>query len=90
MSRSNAKIRKFAGDRHHALALIPLKHLSLILGFAIISSWHKFCQVIILSCQLPIAATLLLRCVSGVLVEDCQQPTPKAYAPVRAISTIFS
>ncbi|MEG4421523.1 hypothetical protein QUA70_23480 [Microcoleus sp. LAD1_D5] len=37
MSRSNAEIRKFAGDRHHAAAVIPLKHLSLILGFAIIT-----------------------------------------------------
>ncbi|WP_445247059.1 hypothetical protein [Microcoleus sp. OTE_8_concoct_300] len=46
--------------------------------------------MIILSCQLPIAATLLLRCVSGALVEDRQQPTPKAYGPVRAIFTIFS
>ncbi|MEG4294429.1 hypothetical protein Q5692_09345 [Microcoleus sp. C2C3] len=39
-----------------------------------------------MSCQLAIAATLLLRCVSGALVEDRQQPTPKAYGPVRAIS----
>ncbi|MEG4631157.1 hypothetical protein QUB56_16375 [Microcoleus sp. AR_TQ3_B6] len=39
-----------------------------------------------MSCQLPIAATLLLRSVSGALVEDRQQPTPKAYGPVRAIS----
>ncbi|MEG3928707.1 MULTISPECIES: hypothetical protein [unclassified Microcoleus] len=46
--------------------------------------------MIILSCQLPIAATLLLRCVSGTLLEDRQQPTPKAYGPVRALFTIFS
>jgi hypothetical protein len=37
-SRSNAERSKFAADRHYALAVIPLKHLSLILGFAIIST----------------------------------------------------
>ncbi|WP_445175949.1 hypothetical protein [Microcoleus sp.] len=43
-----------------------------------------------MSCEWPIAATFLLRCISGALVEDRQQPTPKAYGPVRAIFTIFS
>ncbi|MEG4208493.1 hypothetical protein [Microcoleus sp. S13_B4] len=42
--------------------------------------------MIILSCQLPIAATLLLRCVSEALVEDRQQPTQNPYGHVRGIS----
>ncbi|WP_333204083.1 hypothetical protein [Microcoleus sp. S28C3] len=39
-----------------------------------------------MSCQLPIAPTLFLRCVRGTLVEDRQQPTPKPYGHVRVIS----
>ncbi|MEG4229897.1 hypothetical protein QUA35_27490 [Microcoleus sp. N9_B2] len=39
-----------------------------------------------MSYQLPIAATLFLRCVSGTLVEDRQQPTPKPYGHVSVIS----
>lgn len=39
-----------------------------------------------MSYQLPIAATLFLRCVSGALVEDRQKPTPKPYGHVSAIS----